>query len=110
MERRVAELEKASQDIREKLARVDGRLDTIEKTMATEVTLGGLRTDVTKELGAIRVSLSEEAGTINQSVSNFRTEITRVEGTMIKWYIVTALALASGFGAIAFGLARALPR
>ncbi|WP_165676945.1 nucleotide exchange factor GrpE [Metapseudomonas otitidis] len=109
LEKRVAELEKTSQEIREKLVRVDGKLETIEKLMAKEATLAEVRADLARDLGSIRTNLAEETGTINQSIANFRTEITRVEGSMIKWFIVTALTLMTGSAAIAFGLARALP-
>ncbi|UUC20771.1 hypothetical protein [Pseudomonas asiatica] len=52
LESRVAALEKAIPDIRERLARVETKLDTIEKTMATKSDLEAVRhsiaTDVQK--------------------------------------------------------------
>ncbi len=54
MEKRVAELEKASQDIREKLVRVETKLEAIEKTMATKddlrLTQGAIAVDVSKAI------------------------------------------------------------
>lgn len=105
LEKRVAELEKANLDIREKLVRVETKLDGIEQGMATKAALaelraglvgeiGTIRTSLTGEVGTIRTSMVGEIGTINQSVANFRTEITRLEGTMIKWFIGTAAVLA----------------
>lgn len=54
MQARVAALEKASQDIREKLVRVETKLDNVEKHMATKTDLEALRgsisTDVQKSI------------------------------------------------------------
>ncbi|MFA0929013.1 hypothetical protein RA263_14595 [Pseudomonas syringae pv. tagetis] len=44
MESRVAALEKTTVDIREKLVRVETKLEGIEKTMATKADLADLRT------------------------------------------------------------------
>lgn len=102
MEARVAVLEKTTAEMRDKLA-------GIEVTLARmETTLEGFRTNVFPGL-ATKADLIGETGTINQSVANFRTEITRVEGAMIKWFIATAVLLSGGVGAIAFGLARSIP-
>lgn len=108
LEKRVEALEKAIPEMRERLVRVETKLDSMERNMATQANMADLRADFAKEFGGIRTDLAEETGTINQSVANFRTEITRLEGTLIKWFIVTALALSGGIGTIAFGLARAL--
>lgn len=102
LEARVAVLEKTTAEMRDKLA-------GIEVTLARmETTLEGFRTNVFPNLST-KADLIGETGTINQSVANFRTEITRVEGSMIKWFITTAVLLSGGIGAIAFGLARAIP-
>lgn len=95
LEKRVESLEQSVKNIEISLGRI-------------EVTLDGLRTNVFPNL-ATKADLANEMGTINQSVANFRTDITRVEGSMIKWFIATAFLLSGGVGAIAFGLARALP-
>lgn len=119
LEKRVEALEKNAQEARERLIRVETKLDGIERNMATNSALaelnaslvgeiGTIRTSLTSEIGSFRTSSASEIGIINQSVANFRTEITRLEGTMIKWFIGTALALCGGVGAIAFGLVRAL--
>ncbi len=54
MEARVAALEKAIPDIRERLARVETKLDNVEKHMATKTDLEALRgsisTDVQKSI------------------------------------------------------------
>lgn len=55
MEARVAALEKAIPDIRERLARVETKLDNVEKNMATksdlEAVRGSISTDVQKAIG-----------------------------------------------------------
>ena len=65
MEARVAALEKTSVEIREKLVRVETKLDGIEKTMATKTDLADLRTAIAE-------------GFTSQT----------------KWFISTAIALA----------------
>lgn len=102
LESRVAALEKTSAEVRDKLSGIEVSLARLETT------LEGFRTNVFPSL-ATKADLNGEAGTINQSVANFRTEITRVEGSMIKWFIATAVILSGGVGAIAFGLARSIP-
>lgn len=102
LEARVAALEKISAEMRDKL----GGIEIILARM--ETTLDGFKTNVFPNL-ATKADLANETGMINQSVANFRTEITRVEGSMIKWFIATAVLLSGGIGAIAFGLARAIP-
>ncbi|MFI7857373.1 hypothetical protein ACIF8Z_10255 [Pseudomonas promysalinigenes] len=94
LEKRVEELEKSVKNLEVSLGKI-------------EVTLDGLRTNVFPNL-TTKADLANEMGTVNQSIANFRTDITRVESTLIKWFITTALLLSGGVGAIAFGLARAL--
>lgn len=65
MEARVASLEKTSVEIREKLVRVETKLEGIEKTMATKADLADLRTAIAE-------------GFTSQT----------------KWFISTAIALA----------------
>lgn len=102
LEARVAALEKISAEMRDKLG-------GIEITLARmETTLDGFKTGVFPNL-ATKADLVGATGEINQSVANFRTDITRVEGSMIKWFIATAVILSGGVGAIAFGLARSIP-
>lgn len=54
LEKRIESLEKAVPDIRERLARVETKLDTIEKTMASKADLDSLRgqlsTDIQKTI------------------------------------------------------------
>jgi hypothetical protein len=94
MEARVVALEKSIPEIREALARI-------------ETTLGSFDKHVFPNL-ATKADIIEETSGTNLAVANFRTEITRVEGSMIKWFIATAIVLSGGVGAIAFGLARSL--
>ncbi|WP_282372274.1 hypothetical protein [Pseudomonas sp. PS02290] len=46
LEARVAALEKTSQDIREKLVRVETKLEALEKTTATKVDIADLKTSI----------------------------------------------------------------
>lgn len=94
MEARVANLEKAIPEAREALVRIETMLGSFDKHV-----FPGLATKADL--------ISETSGT-SLAVANFRTEITRVEGSMIKWFIGTAIVLSGGVGAIAFGLARSL--
>lgn len=50
VEARVAALEKAIPDIRERLARVETKLDTIEKTMATKSDLEAIRGSISTDM------------------------------------------------------------
>ncbi|CRM71185.1 hypothetical protein [Pseudomonas sp. 25 E 4] len=95
LEKRVENLEQSLKGIEISLGRIETALD-------------GLRTNVFPNL-ATKADLANDMGAVNQSVANFRTDITRVEGSMIKWFITTAFLLSGGVGAAAFGLARALP-
>lgn len=94
MDKRVEALEKELPEIREALTRIETTLSSFEKHVFPNL--------VTK------ADLLSETGGTSLAVANFRTEITRTEGTLIKWFIATALLLSGGVGAIAFGLARAL--
>lgn len=94
MEARVAALEKAIPEIQSSLARIEATLDAFNKHVFPAL--------------ATKADLISETGGMNLAVANFRTEITRVEGSMIKWFIGTAVILSGGIGAIAFGLARAI--
>lgn len=94
MEARVAALEKSIPEIRESLARIESMLGSFDKHLFPNL--------------ATKADLINETSGTSLAVANFRTEITRVEGSMIKWFIGTALVLSGGVGAIAFGLARAL--
>lgn len=80
MEARVATLEKSSQEIREKLVRVETMLENIEKTMATKA-----------EISAVGVMIAELKTTV-------------AEGMVIqtRWVIGACLSLA----AIAFTAAK----
>lgn len=94
MEARVANLEKAIPEMREALVRIETMLGSFDKHV-----FPGLAT---------KADLINETSGTSLAVANFRTEITRAEGSMIKWFIGTAVVLSGGVGAIAFGLARSL--
>lgn len=94
MEARVVTLEKSIPEIREALARIETMLGSFDKHVFPNL--------------ATKADLIEETAGTNLAVANFRTEITRVEGSMVKWFVATAIVLSGGVGAIAFGLARSL--
>lgn len=94
MEARVTALEKSIPEIREALTRMETTLSSFDKHVFPNL--------------ATKADILEETSGTNLAVANFRTEITRVEGSMIKWFIATAIVLSGGVGAIAFGLARSL--
>jgi hypothetical protein len=94
MEARIVALEKSIPDIREALARIETTLSSFDKHVFPHL--------------ATKADLISETGGTGLAVANFRTEITRVEGSMIKWFIGTALVLSGGVGAICFGLAKSL--
>lgn len=94
MEARVVALEKSIPEIREALARIETMLGSFDKHVFPNL--------------ATKADLIEETAGTNLAVANFRTEITRVEGSMVKWFVATAIVLSGGVGAIAFGLARSL--
>lgn len=77
MEARVTALEKASQDVREKLVRMELRLDNIESTMATKADLALLasKDDLT---GYVRASGKD----IQDLAVSFQKSITDVQKTM----------------------------
>ncbi|MEB0133399.1 hypothetical protein [Pseudomonas sp. CCI2.4] len=94
MEARIVALEKSIPDIREALVRIEATLSSFDKHVFPHL--------------ATKADLISETGGTSLAVANFRTEITRVEGSMIKWFIGTALVLSGGVGAICFGLAKSL--
>ncbi|MGY5333036.1 hypothetical protein [Pseudomonas protegens] len=94
LESRVAAIEKAIPDMREALIRIETMLGSFDKHVFPNL--------------STKADLINETSGTSLAVANFRNEITRVEGSMIKWFIGTAIVLSGGVGAIAFGLARAL--
>ena len=52
MEARIAALEKAVPDIRERLARVETKLDAVEKHMSTKADISDLKAAIASELGS----------------------------------------------------------
>ena len=76
MEERVANLERVTADMRETLARIDERTESIKKHGATKADLAGVETSVTS-----------------------------VESNMIKWFVGTAFTLVAIVTAICFGAA-----
>lgn len=77
---RVEALEKALPDIRERMVRVETKLDGIEKTMATKT-----------DLGDLKVSMAELKTSVIEGFNN-----------QTKWFVATAAVLAG----IAFTAAR----
>lgn len=94
MDARIAALEKSLPEIKESLVRIETMLGSFEKNVFPNL--------------ATKADLITETSGTGLAVANFRTDITRVEGSMIKWFIGTAIVLSGGVGAIAFGLARAI--
>jgi hypothetical protein len=94
MEIRVAKLEEAIPEIRQSLARIESTLTSFDKHVFPHL--------------VSKADLGNEVAATGLAVANLRTEITRMEGSMIKWFIGTTMLLVGGFGAIASGLARVL--
>lgn len=94
MEKRIESIEKELPEIRAALTRIESTLTSFDKHVFPNL--------VTK------ADLINETSGTSLAVANFRTEISRTESTLIKWFIATALVLSGGVGAIAFGLARAI--
>lgn len=84
MEKRIEAIEKSLPEIKERLARVETKIDSIEKHMVT------------------KANLLEETGGLNQAIGNFRTDIQSLETRLLKWFVGTAATLS----AVAFGVAR----
>ncbi len=84
MEKRIESIEKSLPEIKERLARVETKIDSIKKHMVT------------------KADLLEETGGLNQAIANFRTDIQSLETRLLKWFVGTAAALS----AVAFGVAR----
>lgn len=91
MEKRVEKLENALPDIRERLARVEAKLDTIEKHGATKADVEGMGTRI------------ESMGT---RIETMGTKIESTARAIIQWSIGTALVIAG----IAFTAARFIPK
>ena len=84
LEKRIEALEKSIPEIRERLSRVETKLDAIKENMVT------------------KADLIEETSGLNLAVANFRTDIQSLETRLLKWFVGTAGVLS----AIAFGVAR----
>lgn len=87
MEKRIEALEKMLPDMRERLARVETKLDGIEKHMATKADLVNVKADLEGSIAGLRTAMLE--GFASQT----------------KWFIGTAVVLAG----IAFTAARFIP-
>ncbi|HWH89653.1 MAG TPA: hypothetical protein VNV36_23120 [Pseudomonas sp.] len=94
MEARVAALEKTTQEIRDSLVGIQSSLAAFDKHVAPNL--------------ATKADMAGEVGKANLAIADCRTEITRVESSLIKWFIGTAVLLSSAVGAIVWGLSRAL--
>lgn len=77
MDARVAALEKTSQDIREKLVRVEMRLDGIESNMATKVDLASLasKDDLSAYVRASGKDVQELAVSFQKSITDVQKTI-----------------------------------
>ncbi|SDR19761.1 hypothetical protein SAMN04490186_3934 [Pseudomonas grimontii] len=77
MESRVMTLEKASQDIRDKLMRVEFRLDTIESNMATKADLALLasKDDLTSYVRASGKDVQDLAVSFQKSITDVQKTI-----------------------------------
>ncbi len=77
MEARVTALEKASQDIREKLGRVESRLDAIESNMAnkTDIALLASKDDFTGFVRASGKDVQDLAVTFQKSITDVQKSI-----------------------------------
>lgn len=79
MEQRVANLEQVTADMRETLARLDERTDSIGKHGATKA-----------------------------DISDVRSDIKSTESTLVKWFVLTAITLVVAVATISFGAASLL--
>lgn len=93
LEGRVVALEKASQEIREKLVRVEMRLDGIEKNMSTKVDLANLASK--DDLSAyVRASGKD----VQDLAVSFQKSITEVQKTMNDqtWKFISVASVLAG--------------
>lgn len=88
LERRVQEIEKVIPDIRERLARVETKLDSIDSKISGVA-----------ETGATKESVKSETMALRADMAAMETRLTR-------WMVATALTMTGVSTAIAFGLAR----
>lgn len=101
MEKRVEALEKTAQDIRERLTRVETKLDSLSQHTPTTADL----ISATSKTDAAIASLKTES---QVSIGAIRTEMQSMETRLIKWFVSTAFAMTGVATAVAFGLARLL--
>lgn len=101
MEKRIEALEKAIPDIRERLVRVETKLDSLAQHAASTADL----ISATSRTDAAIASLKTET---QVSIGAIRTEMQSMETRLIKWFVSTAFAMTGVATAITFGLARLL--
>lgn len=91
LEKRIDTIEKALPDIRDRLSRVETKLDGIKEQMVTKA-----------DLIATRAEFREDTSGLRLEIANFRTDMQLMETRILKWFVGTAGVLS----AIAFGVAR----
>lgn len=112
MEKRVEALEKAIPDIRERLARVETKLDALAQNGATKADLLGSASRTDAAIAALKnetqASIASLRSENQSSGASLKTEMHAMETRLIKWFVSTAFAMTGVATAIAFGLARLL--
>ena len=101
LEKRVQVLEKFIPEIRDRLTRVELKLDSVEKHNATKEDILTLKSEMNKDFGSLRTET-------NCKIDQLEIKISDMHTSLIKWFIGTAIAISSIVGAITFGLARLL--
>lgn len=91
MEKRIDTIEKTLPDIRDRLSRVETKLDGMKEQIVTKA-----------DLVATRAEFREGTSGLCLEIANFRTDMQSMETRMLKWFVGTAGVLS----AIAFGVAR----
>lgn len=112
MEKRVEAIEKVIPEIRERLVRVETRLEAIGANMATKADLVSATSKTDASVAALKTETQANLASLKAdtqaSISSLSIEIQSMETRLIKWFVSTAFAMTGVATAIAFGLARLL--